>query len=237
MGRRRQRVRRLPQWLRRHVRLARPPGDRARGVRAGGARVALRRADRRLDRGRRGTAPALRPAAVALLQLGHRVDDGGDPSRPRRDRARRRAEDGGLLPRPSRLGDGVRAPAARSARRSRRAVVAAVRRRPSRRDQPAHQGRAVQRRRRALEQRCSGSTSPRDRRAGDDEHHDRRAARRLSGARARAVRCARREADLRRGQDRLHDRRRRRSSASVSGPTWSAWPRRSAAATPAARSG
>ena len=54
----------------------------------------------------------------------------------------------------------------------------------------------------------------------------------------RAAPRARRQADLRRGEDRA-----RRSataappSASASSPTWSRWPRRSAAATPAARSG
>ena len=65
---------------------------------------------------------------------GHRVDDGRDPPRPRRDRPRPRAEDRGLLPRPSRRRDGVGPPAARrsSARATSRAAcrsAAATRRR------------------------------------------------------------------------------------------------------------
>src|SRR4029079_10556907 len=47
--------------------------------------------------------------------LGHRVDDGRDPPRPRRDRPGPRAQDRGLLPRPSRRRHGVGTPDARRA--------------------------------------------------------------------------------------------------------------------------
>ena len=47
---------------------------------------ALRRADRGLDRRRRGAAPPLGPPALALHELRHRVDDGRDPPRARAHR-------------------------------------------------------------------------------------------------------------------------------------------------------
>ena len=56
LGRRRQRVPRLPQRLRRHVRRARQPHHRRRRQGADGRGHALRRAHRGLDRGRRGAA-------------------------------------------------------------------------------------------------------------------------------------------------------------------------------------
>ena len=46
--------------------------------------------------------------AVALHELGHRVDDGRRPPRPRGDRPRHDAQDRGLLPRPPRRCDGLR---------------------------------------------------------------------------------------------------------------------------------
>ena len=72
--------------------------------------------------GRRGARRPLRPAAVAVHQLRHRVDDGRGPPRARRHRPRPDPEDRGLLPRPPRLGDG-RA----STRRSRRSAIATTR--------------------------------------------------------------------------------------------------------------
>ena len=108
VGRRRQRVPRLPQRLRRHVRRPRQP-DRLRGGQgAHGRGHALRRPHRGLDHRRRGAAPPLGPAAVALHQLGHRVHDGRRPPRARLHRPRGDRQDGGHLPRPPRRRDGLR---------------------------------------------------------------------------------------------------------------------------------
>ena len=52
-------------------------------------------------------ARALGPAALALHELGLRVDDGRDPHRARLHRARHGDEDLRLLPRPPRHGDGL----------------------------------------------------------------------------------------------------------------------------------
>ena len=76
-------------------------------ARARRARHALRGADRGRDRRRRGARAALRPAAVALRQLGLRGDDGRDPHRARVHRPRHDREDLRLLPRPPRLRDGL----------------------------------------------------------------------------------------------------------------------------------
>ena len=114
LGRRRQRVPRLPRRLRLQRRRPRPPEDR-RGDRPRGAhRHALRGA----DRGRRCAfaeelCRRFRPRQGALRQLGHRSDDGRDPHRARRDRPRRHREDRGLVPRAPRHGDvlgGARTP-------------------------------------------------------------------------------------------------------------------------------
>ena len=69
--------------------------------------------DRGLDRRRRGAAPPLGPAALALHQLRHRVDDGRDPPRPRGERPRAHRQDRGHLPRPPRRRDGLRQAARR----------------------------------------------------------------------------------------------------------------------------
>ena len=61
----------------------------------------------------------LGPAAVALHELRHRVDDGRGPPRPRRDRQRRDRQDRGQLPRPPRRGDGLRQAARRADGRAR----------------------------------------------------------------------------------------------------------------------
>ena len=119
LGRRRRRVRRLPQRLRRHVHRPREPGRR-RG-RQGAPRRGhpLRRPDRGLDRRRREPGRALRPAPVALHELRHRVDDGGDPPGARRDRPRPDHQGRGLLRRPPRRGDGLLLPRPRRARPAR----------------------------------------------------------------------------------------------------------------------
>ena len=124
LRRRRQRVLRLPRRVRRLARRPQPPGDRRGGPRAGRQGHPLRPADRGLHRRREQPRRALRPAAVALRQLRHRVDDGRHPPDARRDRPRADHQARGRLPRPPRLGDGLGA--ARERRRPR------PRRRPDR---------------------------------------------------------------------------------------------------------
>ncbi len=159
---------------------------------------------------RAGTA--LRPAPVALQQLRHRGDDGRRPPRPRRHRPRHDPQDRGLLPRPSRHRDGLGLPAAGGARRPRRPGQRPIWRRHPHRVHGPHPGRPLQRRRgageRAGEDRRTGRRP--DHGAGDDEHQHHPATPGLPGARARADRPPRHQADLRRGQDRCHDLPRRR---------------------------
>ena len=118
LGRRRQRVHRLPQRLRRHVhRPCEPHRGRCReGTRR--RRHPLRGPHRRLDHRRRGAHQAVRPAPVALHELRHRVHDGRGAPRPRRHRPRHDPQDRGLLPRPPRRGDGVGVSGPRGARAS-----------------------------------------------------------------------------------------------------------------------
>ena len=151
LGRRRQRIHRLPQRLRRDVHRPRQPDGRRRGQGPGRPRHPLRRPHRRLDRRRRGAGAALRPAAVALQQLRHRGDDGRGPPRPRRHRPRHDPQDRGLLPRPPRLGDGLRLPAAGGARGARRPDQRPLRRRHPAGADRADPRRPLQRRRRARE--------------------------------------------------------------------------------------
>ena len=222
LGRRRQRVRRLPQRLRRDVHRPRQPDRRRRGQGADRRGHPLRRPHRRLDRRRRGAGAPLRPAAVALHQLRHRVDDGRRPPRPRRHRPRHDPQDRGLLPRPPRRGDGLRLPGAGGARRPRRPGQRPLRRRHAAGADRADPRRPLQRRRRSRERAGEDRRAGRraDHGAGDDEHQHHPAARGLPGAGPRADRRARRQADLRRGQDRRDDlRRRRHRSASASPPT------------------
>ncbi len=91
-------------------------------------RHALRGADRGRDR-RRGRAQApLRPAQVALHELGLRGDDGRDPDRARGHRPRHDRQDLRLLPRPPRLRDGLDRRPLRRDRRPRELRLAPVRR-------------------------------------------------------------------------------------------------------------
>ena len=125
LGRRRQRVPRLPQRLRLDGAGARASRDHAGGERADRARHPLRRADRGRDRRRRGARAPLGPAEVALRQLRLRGDDGRDQDRARRDRPRHDRQDLRLLPRPSRLRDGLDRGRVRQDRRPLRARVPA----------------------------------------------------------------------------------------------------------------
>ena len=148
LGRGRQRVPRLPQRLRGHVRRAREPGDRRRGQGADGPRHALRGAHRGLDRRRGGAAPPLGPAALALHELRHGVDDGRRAPRARAHGQRRDHQDRGLLPRPPRRRDGLRQAAGRPDGRPRPPERDPLRPRLRRRHRGGHAARAVQRRRR-----------------------------------------------------------------------------------------
>ena len=215
LGRRRQRVHRLPQRLRRDVHRSREPAGRGGRPAARRARHPLRRADRGLDRRRRGAAPALRPAAVALHELGHRVHDGRDPHRARRDRPRHDPQDRGLLPRAPRRGDGVGLPGARGARRPRRPGQRSLRRGLPARDHGADALGPLQRRAGAGEraEALRGQGRGADHGARDDEHQHRPAGRRLPRGGAPPDRRARRDPDLRRGQDRRDDLARRRDAA------------------------
>ena len=215
LGRRRPGVRRLPQRLRRDVRRPREPAGRRRRQGAPRSGNPLRGADRGLDRRRRGARRPLRATAVAVHELGHRVDDGRCASGSRGDRPRRDAQDRGLLPRPPRRGDGLGLSGARGARRSRRPALRRLRRGLSEGAHRAHARGPVQRRRRARERALQARLPSRrdDHGAGDDEHQHHPAGRGLPRARARALHRPRREADLRRGEDRRHDRARRRHQA------------------------
>ena len=119
----------------------------------------LRRSHRRLDRRRRGARRPLRPAAVAVHELRHRVDDGRGPPRARGHRPRHDPEDRGLLPRPPRLGHGQRLSPARGARRPRRPALGSLRRRLSAGAHRAHPRRPLQRRRRRSRASSASSTA------------------------------------------------------------------------------
>ena len=207
LGRRRQRVLRLPQRLRLDGPGPRPPGDRQGDLRALLARHALRRADRGRDRRRRGAVAPLGPAALALHELRLRVDDGRDPDRPRVHEARDDHEDLRLLPRPPRRRDGLDRRRVRQDRRPLQPRVAGLRRRhPAGRRRP-HDRRAVQRPRGdGAPHRGPDRRGPqarlRDHGGGDDEPRDRASRAGLPRGDARDHAAPRHRPDLRRGQDR-----------------------------------
>ena len=119
LGRRRRRVRGLPQRLRGDVRRPCESSHRRRRQGTHRPRNPLRGSDRGLDRLGAEPGRALRPPPVALLQLRHRVHDVGDPPRPRRHGSRPDHQDRGLLRRPPRRRDGLLLPGPRRARPSR----------------------------------------------------------------------------------------------------------------------
>ena len=127
VGRRRERVPRLPQRLRLDGAGACARRDLEGGDRADRARHPFRRADRGRDRRRRGARAPLGAAEVALRQLRLRGDDGRDPDRAGSDRARHDREDLRLLPRPPRLRHGLDRRRVRQDRRPLRPPVAALR--------------------------------------------------------------------------------------------------------------
>ena len=154
----------------------------------------------------------VRAAAVAVLQLGHRVDARGRAPHARGDRARRAHEDRGHVPRTPRLADVLRDPRSRAHRAARAPRDAAAGARDPaglRRPRP---GRAVQRPRRGRA-RARGARGPRRRdvrRAGDDELRRDPARARLPPGTEGPAPPPRRVPRVRRGQDRRRARLRRR---------------------------
>ena len=214
VGRRRQRVPRLPQRLRLDGAGARPRRDLEGRDGPDRARDAFRRADRGRHRRRRGARAPLGPPEVALRQLRLRGHDGRDPDRARRDRARHDRQDLRLLPRPSRLRDGLARRRLRGDRRPLRPAVDPVRARHPAGRRRHDDRRAVQRRRGdGAPHRAADRGGPRaglrDHGGGDDEPRRRAPRARLPRGRARDHPQARDHADLRRGQDRALHRRRR----------------------------
>ena len=170
------------------------------------------------DRGRRGAAAPLEPAALALHELRLRVDDGRHPDRARVHEPRHRDEDLRLLPRPPRHGDGLDRRRVRQDRRPRQPRLAALRRRHPAGRRGHDDRRAVQRRRRdGAPHRAPHRGGPqarlRDHGGGDDEPRDRAPRAGLPRGRPRDHAAPRHRPDLRRGQDRPDDRRRRRDRA------------------------
>ena len=167
LGHRRQRVRRLPQRLRRHGDGPRAPEDRGGGARTRRVGDALRAADRgRADRGRPARR-AVRAAVLAVRQLGDRVDAGRHAHHARAHRSQADPEDRGDVSRPPRLADGVGVPAGGQGRPARPSRIGAADARAARGvRRPGGRG-AVQRRGRG---RARVRGAP-----GADRRHDRRA--------------------------------------------------------------
>ena len=129
LGRRRQRVPRLPQRLRLDGPGPRAPGDRrarSRSATRSGTHFAAPTEDAIVVA--EELAAPLGPAALALHELRLGVDDGRDPDRARLHRPRHRDEDLRLLPRPPRHGDGLDRRRVRQDRRPREPRLAALRR-------------------------------------------------------------------------------------------------------------
>ena len=184
--RRRQRVRRLPQRLRRHGRRPRPSQDRRRPSpsASAGARTSPSRPRSRSSSPSTCSEP-LRPAAVAVRQLGHRGDARRRAPDARLHRPRPAAQDRGQLPRPPRRRDGVGAAPRRQDRRLRRSGLGAADPGPAAdfvnltKVVPFNDLDALER---TLEEN-KGRVAGHDRRAGDDERRHRPAGRRLPAGR------------------------------------------------------
>ena len=143
----------------------------------------LRPADRGRHRRGRAAGRALRPAALALLQLGHRGHHGRHPPDAGHHRAGPDHQDRGQLPRPPRLGDGQLPQRARRARAPRAAVEPGWRvGHPAGHARPRGRG-ALQRPRgaRGPAARLRGPGRRHDPRADDDERRHHPAAARLPG--------------------------------------------------------
>ena len=165
------------------------PAIRAAVSSAPRARHALRRHHRGGGRGRRGARAPLRSAALALHELGHRVEHGGHPARPAAHRTRRTREDGAA---PT-TGTPTSSPCTRWPGAT----------------PPRSSGASP------LEPRSPARL--RDHGGRDDERRADAPRARLPGRRPRADPPSRSAADPRRGQDRPDDRRRRRGRAARRG--------------------
>ena len=184
-------------------------------------------------------AAALRPAAVAVRQLRHRVDARLRAADARLHRPRHPAQDRGLLPRPPRRADGVGGAARRQDRQLRRSRLGAPDAGPAGRLREADQGGAVQRPgcAGAHAQPLQGPGGGHDRGAGDDERRLRAARGRLpAGRQGPAARSTARCWRSTRSRPAPRSPTAAPSRPSGSPPTCCAWPSRSAAGCPAARS-
>ena len=133
-GRRRQPLHRLRHGLRRAVR--RPLPSRWCAPRSSASSTTARCSSRRARCNAEVAellARPLRPADVAVHQLGHRGHDGRHPRRPRRHRPGQDRQGRRRLPRPPRRGDGLDEAAARRGRSGRRPDAGAGHRRDHRR--------------------------------------------------------------------------------------------------------
>ena len=190
VGRRRQRVRRLPQRLRRHVRRPREPGDRARPSPSAppGARTSPRRPTARSSSRRScAAASACRSGGSRTPAPSRRWTRSTSPAAPTgRDLVLK--IEGSYHGHHDAVMVSVRPPLD-AARPARRAGQRPVRRRQAEGGHRPHEGDRLQRRRppraRARRHRRPGRGA--DPRAGDDEHHDRLPEAGLPRARARAV--------------------------------------------------
>ena len=116
LGCRRQRVRRPARRLRRRAGRPRSPRDRQGRQRTSEKRHPLRPADTRRDHRGGRTRQQVRPAELAFRQLGHRSHHGRRPPDALGHRPGPDHQDRGLLPRPPRLGAGLRRPRGRRRR-------------------------------------------------------------------------------------------------------------------------
>ena len=188
----------------------------------------------------RGDQAPLRVRPGALLQLGHRSDDGRDSRRARLHRAREDPQVRGRLPRPPRRRAGVDPATARVDRvRPRRRTpcpprpVCPPRASTETVVAPYNNPEALA----AILDRHRGRDRGDHHRAGPVQHRRRAAAPRLPGARPRAGHAARRAcSSSTRSRPASCSPTAARPSGSASSPTCSAWPSRSAAACPSAPS-
>ena len=206
LGHRRERVRRLPQRIRRDGDGPRAPEDRGSRARAGGQGHALRAAHRGRPAGRRAARRANRSSVLAVRELGHRSDARCGAHHAGVDRTRPDPEDRRHVSRAPRCADGERLPARGQSGAARAPELGAADARADPRHGRIGGERAVQRPRprTAGLRRARGRVRGHDHRAGHDELRGRAARRRLPAGSEGAVPRRWRDVRLRRGEDRLH---------------------------------
>ena len=168
----------------------------------------LRPADPERHRGGPRTRPPLRPAPLAVRQLRHRGHHGRHPPHALHHRPRPDHQDRGLLPRPPRLGPGLRRPGTGTSRPSRHAVQRAVLHRHPESHHRPDPDRHVQRpgQRGQAPGNPQGPGRGHDHRADHDERRHHQARARLPRQPESPPPPAPRPAHLRRGEDRPHRR-------------------------------